>query len=417
MQEIIHRHLKENVLGNRFAEKFYVDNYLNTYDQECDLINDKAKLDELMLEANMPLQEWVSNDETLNLLYRLDIPITQNILEVSWEPCADTLHITPGDKLMDVANGKFTKRKVLFLISSLFDPLGWLNPLSIRGRIFLQTLWKNNVGWDQELLEQLVSEILHEFQRVSEFSFPRRIVFHSVELHVFIDASSKAYGAVAYIVDQNNNNSNLLISKARAAPCKEGRLIIPKLELTAKLIGCRLIDHLSSLFSISKFFLWSDSKVALSWISSDKELKDVYVANRVAEIQTLVISLGITFNYVPTNDNLADLVSRGYTVNKLKSSNWMHGPPWLLTQEYPNQDNKVAVVQELTVEINPINPVSPVIDLTRYGKFVKAERIMLRVLKFLKSNLNPFENLITQEQKLHCNSIFSHLANPNIKVN
>ena len=153
LQEIIQIHLNENVLGNRFADKFYEDNYLDTYDRECDLINDKAKLDELMLEANMPLQEWVSNDETFNLLYRLDIPITQNILRISWEPYTDTLQITPGDKLMNVTSRKFTKRKFYSLISSLFDPLGWLSPLSIRGRIFLQTLWKNKVGWDQELSE------------------------------------------------------------------------------------------------------------------------------------------------------------------------------------------------------------------------------------------------------------------------
>ena len=110
------------------------------------------------------------------------------------------------------------------------------------------------------------------------------------------------------------------------------------------MIGCTLTDHLNSLFSISKFFLWSDSKVALSWIHSYKELKDVYVANRVAEIQTLVISLGITVNYVPTYDNPTDLVSRGCTVNKIKSSNQMQGPAWLLTQECPKQDNEEVVV-------------------------------------------------------------------------
>ena len=166
LQEVIQTHLKENVLGSHFPEKFYVDNYLNTYDRECDLLNDKAKLDDLMLDANMPLQEWVSNSEPFNLLYRLNIPITQNILGVSWESRADTLHITPRDKLMNVASGKFTKRKVLSLVSSLFDPLGWLSPLSIKGRIFLQTHWKNTVGWGQELPEQLVteiSEILREF--------------------------------------------------------------------------------------------------------------------------------------------------------------------------------------------------------------------------------------------------------------
>ena len=138
--------------------------------------------------------------------------------------------------------------------------------------------------------------------------------------------------------------------------------------------------------SIHQFFLWSNSKVALSWINRDQELKDVglYVANRVAEIQTVIISLEINIHYVPTNDNPANSVSRGCTVNKLKSSNWMHGPDWLVTREYPVQDNEAVVVNELTVEINPINPVPPIIDLTRNSKYNKAERIMLRVLQFLK---------------------------------
>ena len=170
-----------------------------------------------------------------------------------------------GDKLINETSWKFTKRKVLSLISSLFDPLGWLSLFSIKGRIFLQTLWKSKVGWDQPLSKQQISdisEILKDFHRVGEFSFSRRIIFRFVELHVFADISTMAYGTVAYLVDPNNSCSNLLVSKARLAPCKEGRLTIPKLELTAALIGCRLIDHINNLFSICKFFLWSDSKVA-----------------------------------------------------------------------------------------------------------------------------------------------------------
>ena len=61
------------------------------------------------------------------------------------------------------------------------------------------------------------------------------------------------------------------------------------------------------------------------------------------------------------------------TVNRLKSSNWMHGSAWLLSQEYPNQDNEVVVVQELTIEINPVNPVPPVIDLTRLNLLKQRE--------------------------------------------
>ena len=50
LQETIQTHFKENISCCPFTDKFYVDNYLNTYDKESELINDKVKLDELMLD-------------------------------------------------------------------------------------------------------------------------------------------------------------------------------------------------------------------------------------------------------------------------------------------------------------------------------------------------------------------------------
>ena len=78
------------------------------------------------------------------------------------------------------------------------------------------------------------------------------------------------------------------MSKARVAPCREDRLTIPKLELTASLIGARLIRYSTNLFKFQTIYLWSDSKVVISWIMSDRDIKDVYVANRTAEIKTLI---------------------------------------------------------------------------------------------------------------------------------
>ena len=41
---------------------------------------------------------------------------------------------------------------------------------------------------------------------------------------------------------------------------------------------------------------------------------------------------------------------------------------------------------------------------------------MSRILSFIKSSADPLIKLVIQEQRLHCNSIYSHLANPRINV-
>ena len=149
---------------------------------------------------------------------------------------------------------------------------------------------------------------------------------------------------------------------------------------------------------------------------STKDIKDVYVANRVAEIQTLTSSLGILIMHVPTETNPADLLSRGCTTNKLKSSIWQHGPEWLTTQHYLEQTHLHVATNELVVEINPINPVPPVLDLERISSYTRVINIMSKVLSFTKSSTDPLLKLVMQEQRLHCNSIYTHLSNPRINV-
>ena len=121
--------------------------------------------------------------------------------------------------------------------------------------------------------------------------------------------------------------------------------------------------------------------------------------------------------YVPTKDNPADHLSRGCTSKQLKSSNWLQGPSWLLTHEFPGQTNINIDVHELTAEINPVHPIQPLIDLTKFNSYLRAIRIMIRVLEFCQSPSNPFEKLVRQEQLLHCTSIHAHLTNPRINVN
>ena len=146
-------------------------------------------------------------------------------------------------------------------------------------------------------------------------------------------------------------------------------------------------------------------------------MKDVYIANRVAEVKTLVNQYHVNIMYVPTNDNPADHLSRGCSSKQLKSSNWLHGPSWLLTREFPEQTNINIAVNELAVEINPVHPIPPLIDLTKFNSYLQVLRIMTKVLEFCQSPSNPFEKLVRQEQLLHCTSIHAHLINPRVNVN
>ena len=58
-----------------------------------------------------------------------------------------------------------TKRIVVSLSSKMFDPLGFMSPVSIKAKMFIQDLWSQNIGWDTPLDNDLVTiwiDIMHE---------------------------------------------------------------------------------------------------------------------------------------------------------------------------------------------------------------------------------------------------------------
>ena len=421
LQQVLLTHLTNHVDGKPFVSKFYVglDNYQDTYNDESQLVKDKLVLENVMNEAFMPLQAWASNSVEFNRVFASESESIQDVLGLGWDIRSDTLHVTRGDKIPeDLDSWQPTKRLFLSALSSVFDPLGLLNPILIKGKIFLQTLWKLNLSWDQPLDSEHANEaraIMHELKFVNDIEFPRSAIYNNQDLHVFVDASNRAYGTVVYTVC--HENINLVLSKARVAPCRENRVTIPKLELTAMLLGCRTVSYLSPFINTHHVYLWSDSKVALAWASSNKEMKNVFVANRVNEIKQFQNKFHINFLHVPSGENVADLLTKGYSTNTLRSSKRMVGPTWLTTPSgFPNQDHEIALVSEIVVEINPIPPVPALIDLTRFSKFLRALRTTCKVLQFCKSNLDPFETLVKQEQQLHCNSLYTYLTDANTPV-
>ena len=284
-----------------------------------------AEVTECLSKANMPLQQWNSNSEEFNSsLGDAERRTCQAVLGVQWDTETDTLYIKAPDVSSFVS---LTKRQALSVCSKVYDPLGLLSPITVKGKLFIQGLWKSKVGWDDRLGNDAVhrfNNIVSEYEQLHLIKFPRSLCCKQDDsvLHIFCDASTQACGAVAYLY--NKEGSGLLMSRSRVAPVKTKS--VPQLELTAVLVGCRMAKYICTVlqrhFTIS---VWSDNLPCLQCILGNQSTI-VYVKNRVGEILTLQKEINFSLHHVGSKENPADLLSRGSDVKTLASSElWLWG--------------------------------------------------------------------------------------------
>ncbi|KAL7725282.1 hypothetical protein ACLKA6_000699 [Drosophila palustris] len=212
--------------------------------------------------------------------------------------------------------------------------MGLVTPTTIKGRILMRDIWESGIGWDDIIKGDSVLK-WHEW--ITELKLPRcyslnYLADNKTELHVFCDASSKAYAAAAYmrVCYETTDNAQLydvalIASRARVSPLIH--VTIPKLETLAAVLGCRLADMVEREIKIhfDKRFFWTDSRTTLSWINSDGRMQ-TFVANRIGEICEK--SKRSEWNWVPTDDNIADIITLDVN-QKQKLELWIKGRKFL----------------------------------------------------------------------------------------
>ena len=358
---------------------------------------------ELISKANFNLRSWASNSPNLTTKANhdqvADTNTAVNVLGLLWNTASDVLSLMPKS-LQTSQTTQSTKRTVLQDLSKIFDPLGTLTPVTLSDKLFIQQLWQQKLRWNEPLNSTLTSEwycITGNLTQTPQYHIPhwylKSINTEQLTLHVFVDASMKAYGAVAYICD--DTHSSFVIAKARVAPLKNHTL--PRLELMAAVTGSHLCKFVISSFDRFQFkiTMWSDSQITLCWISNKKKLPP-FVANRVNKIHDLVPTA--TWMYCPTQDNPGDLVTRGISFDSLRDSQlWQYEPTWLTCKSHwPKWEHSetlhLQAEEEPVEEPRKVDSVPPhqhnlcsIIDIDRYSTLQRLLRVSAYVLRFIQN--------------------------------
>jgi hypothetical protein len=293
-----------------------------------------------------------------------------------------------------------TKREVLRIVMSIFDVYGLLAPFTIKGRIMIQATWKLNIDWNDKLPDHLFAvfrEWITQLQTIKDLRIPRwyfssPTLRHTLQLHIFCDASPSAFACVAYwrVIDNNKSVQVAFIaSKSRVAPVKPA-VTVPRMELQAAVLGCRLASSIESehrMKPVERYF-WTDSTTVLHWIQNENRNYKVFIANRLGEIDLL--SKITEWHYISTELNIADAATKTNAYKLEASSVWFCGPAFLhlRSEEWPSAPERLNGVDETVLErVLTVNDAErhdlPVPDPHRFSSWRRLLGATSAVLKFL----------------------------------
>ncbi|KAL0830470.1 hypothetical protein ABMA28_002635 [Loxostege sticticalis] len=343
----------------------YVDDIVTGCEDLTTALEAKSQIVKLFELGHFELRKWASNTPgLLSVLSQEECLLdsksfsdeqypTLKVLGLKWNPVSDSF-------LFDVSssNRSCTKRVILSEIAKIFDPLGFLSPLTTQVKCLLQRLWILGISWDESPPDVIINvwkSFCDQLPAISELSIPRRLTFDSAisyELHGFCDSSELAYGAVIYLrilCADGSIHTRLLCAKARVAPLK--RLSLPRLELCGAVMLADLtkfvLDTYQAKIPIDVIHLWSDSTVVLSWLRSHSSRWTTFVANRVSHIQDIIPAE--SWHHVASGDNPADVCSRGQLpYDLINNSLWWSGPCWLskTSDRWPKNSTRLLTSDE-----------------------------------------------------------------------
>lgn len=391
----------------RIRRRIFVDDITTGADSEPEATELCNQLIQLFKRGGFSLSKWSSNNPSIlpvgctpsdsPMSLQPESSCNIKVLGLMWNPQEDTFSFAINHEPPRTAA---SKRMILSFISRIFDPLGFLAPISFRVKVLLQQLWKNKLDWDDNLPEPLHhqwSEFIQDWQELTSIRIPRYMHSRHVPCSLvgFCDASEQGYAAVVYLVaDTIPKRVHLLTAKTKVAPAKF--VSIARLELCGAFLLAKLLSTIDLPdVEVARKTLFSDSTVALAWIHTPSHKLSTFEANRVASIQELAPDA--EWRHVRTSENPADIASRGLLPSHMKNSElWWHGPAWLQCppEQWSNFKSQAPTTPATMHELCSASLVTSREDtcawMTRFSSFQALLRVTTLLLRYGRRSPHRF---------------------------
>ncbi|XP_062581170.1 uncharacterized protein LOC134242973 [Saccostrea cucullata] len=253
---------------------------------------------------------------------------TQRCLGLLWNTDTDTFTF----KVSSVERS-YIRRGLLSVINSVFDPIGFLQPFIIEGKLLLREMMSvtSKTDWDDALPEPLCNKWISLMNSLSYLE----------TLHM-----PRMYGDISF---EDATHREFLIGKAKLAPT-QGHTI-PRLELCAAVLATEIAENVRDQLKIpqNNFHFFTDSQVVLGYISNETRRFYIYVANRVGRIR--LFSQPSQWHHVRTECNPADVATSSIDASQLEDSAWLRGQ--VETPEITTKSEFELVNPEHDIEVRP----------------------------------------------------------------
>ncbi|XP_070406798.1 uncharacterized protein [Nothobranchius furzeri] len=398
-------------VGSQFITRdFYVDDGVTSVQKTEDAIQLVKEARELCAKGGLRLHKFVSNNtDVLNSIPTSELATdtktkdltfkeaqTERALGIYWNVEKDcfTFNIMLKDQPP-------TRQGILSAVAAIYDPLGFLAPYVLNGKGILQEMCRQGTDWDDPIpdhlrpwwecwkgdLQNLKNVQINRCYAPAEFG---EVIKR--ELHHFSDASTAGYGQCTHLRLTNKNKEvhcAFVMGKARVSPTKV--TTIPRLELTAATVSVTVSKMLKEelLYDDVEEFFWTDSKVTLGYINNEAGRFHTFVANRVQKIRSHTSPQ--QWFHVPTDENPADMASRGTSVKELLSSNWLTGPQFLWKGEIQLPTRKTIELQVGDPEVRKVQTLNTQAvkhaslsdHLTKFSSWSRAVSAVARLRRYL----------------------------------